>query len=429
MKNPDKMKRRDFLGKFSKTALAAAAGGLFGPKRSSYGGIGRNEKVTAAIIGCGWMGNHHIGYLSRRNDIEIAAVCDVYIPRYEKAKKRVGSHCQAYQDFRRILDRKDIDVIWVVTPDHWHAMIAVLGCQAWKDVYVEKPLTTTLHEGRKIVETARRYGRVVQVGTQQRSMKVFRQAIEHVHRGTLGHISKVRTWAGPNGDAGVEKPDKPLPGLDWDMWLGPAPWVPFSIKRFGAFRWFKDYTGGEITDWGTHLIDIARWGIRQDYPLTIQALCGSYDKTTMSNYRTVEVIYEFEGATMTWSQAPYELHDHKDYGIMFQGPRGRLLVDRERFLVEPASLGIPETRPPENFVEYFVTVEDHHANFLECVRSRQLPHADIEIGHRSTSVCLLGNIAVDLRRRLVWDGQRERFVGDEQANRHLYRPYRAPWHL
>jgi len=421
--------RRDLLNTLGKGTLAAAAGGLAGMPRRARARTSGNEKVVVGLIGCGWMGNHHIKYLQRRDDVEIAALCDVYIPRYEKALKKVGGLCRGYQDFRHVLDRKDIDAVWIVTPDHWHALLAIYGCQAGKDVYVEKPLTTTLHEGRKIVETARRYGRIVQVGTQQRSMKVFRQAIDIVHSGKLGHISTVRTWACPNFNVGIERPSDPPEGLDWDMWLGPAPWVPYSRQRYGAFRGFKDYTGGEITDWGTHLIDIARWGIRGQYPLSIQASSGSHDGLTMSGYRTVEVVYEFKSGTMTWSQGHHELHAGRDYGIMFQGERGRLIVERESYLVEPESLGITETKVSEEFEEYFVTVEDHHANFFECLRSRKLPHSDIEIGHRSTSVCLLGNIAVDLRRRLVWDGVNERFVNDEQADRHLYRPYRAPWNL
>ena len=425
-----RLSRRDFLNRLGKGTWATAAAGawMYSPRRS-HARIAHNERVAVGLIGCGWMGNHHIKYLQRRKDVEIAALCDVYTPRYVEAVKKVGGHCQGYQDFRHVLDRKDIDAIWVVTPDHWHPLIAVHGCQAGKDVYVEKPLSTTLHEGRKIVEAARRCGRIVQVGTQQRSMNVFRQAVGHVHRGTLGPISTVRAWAGPNFDVGREQISAPPEGLDWNMWLGPAPWVPYSRQRFGAFRGFKDYTGGELTDWGTHLIDIARWGMGEEYPLSIQALSSSAGGLTMSDYRTVEVVYEFPGCTLTWSQAPHELHAGRDYGIMFQGTRGRLIVDRESFLVEPASLGIPETNVSEEFEEYFVTVEDHHTNFFECLRTRTLPRSDIEIGHRSTSVCLLGNIAVDLRRRLTWDGWTEQFVNDEQANRHLYRPYRAPWHL
>ncbi|MHC4443549.1 MAG: Gfo/Idh/MocA family protein [Planctomycetota bacterium] len=428
-KSNTKTTRRTFLSTIGKGTLAVAAGGLAVRPRKSHASLSRNEKIVVGLIGTGWIGKHHLKYLKRRNDVEVAAVCDVFIPRYIEGIKRVGGNCQGYQDFRHVLDRKDIDAIWCATPDHWHPLIAIHACQAGKDVYVEKPLSTTLQEGRKIVETARRYGRIVQVGTQQRSMDVFRQAIDIVHSGKLGHISTARCWAGPNGDIGPEKPSDPPQGLDWDMWLGPAPWVPYSRQRFGAFRSFKDYTGGELTDWGTHLIDIARWGIREESPLGIQALGSSHKGLTACEYRTAEVIYEFKGCTMTWSQAPHQLHAGRDYGIMFQGQHGRLIVERQSFLVEPAKLGIPETKVPEEFEEYFVTVAEHHDNFLNCIRTRTLPHSDIEIGHRSTSVCLLGNIAIDLQRRLLWDGRTERFINDPPANRHLYRPYRAPWHL
>jgi predicted dehydrogenase len=415
--------RRDFL---KLTGAAAAAGLTFSMPRPARARLDAGEKIVVAVIGCGGMGNHHLSNLRKRQDVEIAAVCDVYTPRYEEAAASVGGGCKGYQDFRRILDRQDIDAVWIATPDHWHAMIAILACQAGKDVYVEKPLTTTVTEGRKIVEAARRYGSVVQVGIQQRSMEVYQKAIEIAKAGTLGQINTTRAWINPNYATGPEQPAPVPKGLDWDLWLGPAPWVPYSPQRFYSFRQFDDYAGGELTNWGPHLVDIALWAMGEDRPLTVQALGNTYRQLTCSDPETIEVIFEFPGATMTWSQAFNEQHAGKSYGTMFQGTEGRLIIDRQSFVVEPESRGIEPYYQPG---EYFITVENHHDNFLECVRSRRRPRADVEIGHRATSACLLANIAIDCQRRLEWDGDAERFIGDEQANRHLYRPYRAPWHV
>jgi len=425
MNDSVRLNRREMLKYLGGCGAASASLWLSQPQRS-HARISPNEKIVVGLIGCGGMGNHHLRNLIQRNDVEMAAVCDVHIPRYQQAVKTVGGRCRGYQDFRHLLDRKDIDAVWIATPDHWHAMMAVHACQSWKDVYVEKPLTTTVHEGRKIVETARRYGRIVQVGIQQRSMEVFRRAITIAHSGKLGHIVTTRSWIGPNWTFQYEKPENPPKDLDWNLWLGPAPWVPYSPQRFHSFRSFDDYAGGELTNWGPHLVDIALWAMKEDSPLSIQAHGGSYRQDTTHDHETLEIIYEFKGCTMTWSQSFYEHHAGKHYGIMFQGNRGRLIINRKSYIVEPESLGIQEFNQPG---EYYIRVSDHHDNFLECIKTRQLPHADCEIGHRATTACLLGNIAIDCRRRLLWDGDTERFVNDEPANRHLYRPYRAPWNL
>lgn len=418
--------RRELLRRLGTTAVAAAGITALRPRRA-YGRLGANEKIVVALIGHGGMGSHHLRNLVKRTDVEVAAVCDVYTPRYVEGVGVAGGHCQGYPDYRRVLDRKDIDAIWVATPDHWHTLIAIQGCQAWKDVYVEKPLSTTVREGRAIVETARRYGRIVQVGIQQRSMDVYQQAIRLVHGGRLGEVATARTWIGPNGSIAVETPQDPPEGLDWDLWLGPAPSVPYSPQRFHAFRAFDDYAGGELTNWGPHLVDIALWGIGQDKPLRVQATGGSYRALPGDDQEVIDVVWEFPGATVTWSQGFHEAHAGKRYGTMFEGTAGRLIIDRQSFVVEPGSLGVAEYFHPEK--DFFITVGQHHTNFLECIRSRRLPRADVEIGHRATSACLLANIAIDCRRTLRWDGSAERFIGDEQANRHLFRPYRAPWHL
>ncbi len=389
------------------------------------------EKINVAVVGCGGMGNYHLDALVQRDDINIIAVCDVYKPRYEsaleKVQEKMQGRCRGYQNYREVLDIKQLDAVFFATPDHWHTLNAIHACQAWKDVYVEKPLSTTIHEGREIVKNARRYDRIVQVGLQQRSLELFQKGVDLIHQNRLGHISSAGAWIGPNGIHGYETPEEPPEGLDWDLWLGPAPYVPYSPQRFHGFRAFHDYAGGELTNWGPHLVDVVHWGMRQEAPLTLSAVGGNFRALSGSDdYEVIDIIYQYPGFTMTWKQAHDLEHEGKTYGTKFLGESGKLYIDRNSFIVKPDSLGIPETEPEEYS---WIDIKTHHDNFFECVRSRMRPHADVEIGHRATSACLLGNIALSCRRELRWDGEKERFIEDEQANRYLYRPYRAPWHL
>ena len=239
-------------------------------------------------------------------------------------KKFSGKAPDGYQDFRRVLDRPDIDAIFAPTPDHWHPLMAILGCQAGKDVYVEKPCSPTVAEGRAMVQAARRYGRIVQLGTQQRSMTIFQEAIKLIHSGRLGQITSATCWIGVNGQR-VGMSSAPIPeGLDWDMWLGPSPWEPYSPDRQFGFMGCHDYArGGELTNWGVHLMDIVHWGIRQDRPLSVQAVGGSYRGSAGSeNYENVDVLWEYPGCTVTWEQRHQNQYLGHTYGIKFQGTEG-----------------------------------------------------------------------------------------------------------
>lgn len=426
--NDRTLSRRAFLG--TAATGAAAASTLAVPGRASAY-VGPNEKVRLAVIGCGGMGSRHVEALVENQQCDLAAVCDVYIPRCEAAAKTVedatGKRPDGYQDFRRILERNDIDAIMVATPDHWHPLLTILGCQAGKDVYVEKPACTTVEEGRAMIDAARRYGRVVQVGTQQRSMPLFQKAIELIHAGKLGDIGTASAWVGVNWPL-IEETVQPVPkGLDWDLWLGPAPWVPFSPQRLGAFRAFHDYArGGELANWGVHLVDIVHWGIQQDMPLSVQAVGGNpRGGAGADNYETVDVLLEYPGCTVTWEQRHSNLHAGKGYGISFQGTEAKLSIDRGSFVLEPG-LGIGEVvgEPERSWAN-----KDHHNNFFDCIRTRNRPAADVEQGVRSTMAILIAGIALRARRKLLWDGRAERFLDDDNANRHLTRAYRYPWRL
>lgn len=424
------LNRRRFIHCLSQTTAAAA---LIPKGLSSYAAhVGLHEKVRLGVIGCGGMGGRHIEALAVDAECEVVALCDVFQPRYEQWQAKVeelsGKRPEGYQDFRRLLDRKDIDAIFVVTPDHWHPLLAILGCQAGKDVYVEKPVCTTIEEGRAMVNTARRYGRIVQVGTQQRSMPVFQKAIEVVRSGRLGQITGAGAWVGTNGWGVGENPGPAPEGLDWDLWLGPAPKVPYSRERHFGFMGWQDYArGGQLTNWGVHLMDIVHWGIGQDSPLNVQAVGGSYrHHPGADNYETIEAVFEYPGCNVTWEQRHSSTHAGKGYGIRFSGTEGELFVDRGTFKVRPEGLGIEEFvgEPERSWAN-----PDHHHDFFRCVRTRVLPAADIEQGFRSTASVLLAGVALKVGRKLNWDGSAEAFLHDEAANRFLTRPYRSPWHL
>jgi len=421
--------RRRFLQSAGTGAVAAVA---LGSGKARAARVGPNDKVRLCVIGNGGMGSRHVEALAENNQCTVAALCDVGKARSHGAMVKhrdiTGIEPDQYQDFRRVLERKDIDAIFIATPDHWHPLLAILGCEAGKDVYVEKPVCPTVQEGRAMVAAGRRYGRVVQVGTQQRSMPVFQEAMKVVHSGALGKVTTASAWVGVNG-WGVGETPQPVPnGLDWDLWLGPAPYVPFSPERYFGFMGWHDYArGGQLTNWGVHLMDIVHWGIQQDRPLSVQAVGGSYQGGAgADNYEVIDAIFEYPGCTVTWEQRHSNEHDNRGYGISFQGTKGRLYVDRGTFRVYPADLGVPEYigEPEKSWAN-----TDHHNNFFHCIRTRQKPAADIEQGFRSTTAVLLAGIALKEQRKLYWDGEKEEFINDPQANQHLSRPYRAPWHL
>ncbi len=425
--------RRQFL---KRAALGASAFGML-PGRAASAldvarRVGANDRIRLAVIGTGGMGRRHVEALAENEQCELVALCDVAVGRFmpvaDWVEENTGKRPDLTQDFRRILERDDIDAVFVATPDHWHPLITIMGCQAGKDVYVEKPASTTVAEGRAMVEAARRYGRVVQLGTQQRSMEVFQRAMNIIHSGRLGQITTATAWVGINAWGVGEIPAEAPRGLDWNLWLGPAPEAPYSEERFRGWMGWHDYArGGQLTNWGIHLLDIVQWGIGQDRPISVQALGGSYrGNVGQDNYETIEAILEYPGCTVTWEQRFNNTHANKGYGVAFYGTEGALFVDRATIVVRPAALGIEEyVGEPEKSWAH----PPHHNNFFDCIRTRKRPAADIEQGHRSTTAPMLTGIALKARRKLYWDGDAERFVNDSQADQHLTRAYRAPWHI
>jgi predicted dehydrogenase len=417
-------------GQLSRRRFVGATGlGLVAPyfiRSHALGAADRkpaSDRVVAALIGCGGRG---MGLLSIHDDphCTIAAVCDVDRQRMEAAQQRIGK-CDAYQDFRHILDRQDIDAVLIGTPDHWHAAITILACQAGKDVYCEKPLCRTIDEGRKMVEAARRYARVVQMGTQYRSIARSRQACEWVRNGRLGQVHTVRLSHPCNPTHPCELGRQPPPHLDWDLWLGPAPWVAYHPARCHfTFRYFMDYGGGAVTDNGVHMFSVVSWALGTDHtgPVTVEA---SGRQVTPNLYDVpVEMRLRFEFAdpprVVQWEQP-----GSGALNLDFIGTQATLSGFWD-FQVTQGQADLSPTRRDEVHLE---RSDSHSGNWLECIATRQRPVMDVEIGHRVTSWSHLGTIAYRLGRKLRWDPAAESFVGDDEANRLLQNPYREPWCL
>ncbi len=425
--------RRDFIKQTIATGVALAG--------ANAKILGANDRIRVGAIGLGRQGRGVMNGFIKNQDVQIVGLCDVYEPQIAKAisdAKLEG--VQTYKDFRQVLDRKDLDAVIVATPDHWHALNTVMACQAGKDVYVEKPTSVTIDEGRKMVQAARKYNRVVQVGTQQRSGDHYQKAIEVVRNGQIGKVTFVRSWnfgnAAPDGIG--NPPDGQAPdGLDWDLWLGPAPARPFNANRFGvhpdrwsSFRWFWDYAGGMMTDWGVHHLDIVQMVMGVDAPLAVSAMGGKFAlPDNRETPDTLMVTYEYPGFVCTYENRECNGQglNGNGYGILFHGTDATLYINREYFEIVPEKgrKGVDHQRVKNNNKQG----ETHIRNFLDCVKSRQAPTSDIEIGHRSTSTCLLGNVALRSGRRIVWNAKLEKIEGDQAASKYLSREYRKPWKL
>jgi predicted dehydrogenase len=432
--------RRDFV-----KSLALGAGTALATSARSYGRtLGANDRLGIGMIGMGRMARGHLENLLQEPGAEVRALCDVYEPNLRFAVAQAPD-AKTHTDFREVLDRDDVDAVVIGTPDHWHALPTVMACAAGKDVYVEKPTAVAIAESRKMVEAGRRHDRIVQVGTQQRSAPHFRYAVDLIRGGTLGEVTFVRSWnygnAAPEG-VGSPPDGTPPPGLDWDAWLGPAPQVPFNENRFGvfldadleyqrwaSFRWFWDYAGGMMTDWGVHLLDIVQWALDVDAPETVSTHGGKFVLTdNRETPDTLQATFRYPGFVCTYENREgngFPLDGH-GYGIYFHGTEATLFLDRGGFRITPEGEdeGVPMQAQslPESHAR-------HMRNFLDCVRTRQAPVSDIEIGHRSTSTAILGNISYRTGRQITWDRETETIPGDTEASKLLDRAYRAPWTL
>jgi predicted dehydrogenase len=438
----EQINRRDFI----KRAAVSSAGLSLAMSGASTGSVlGANDRIRLGLIGCGRQGRDNMRHFIRQG-VEVAAVCDVYEPNLQKGLKAAGGKAKSLKDFRQVLDDKDIDVVIVATPDHWHALPTVMACQAGKDVYVEKPICVAVEEGKTMVEAARKYKRVVQVGLWQRSNLHFQRAVELVQDGLISKVSYARTWnysnIYPNGIGNPADSDPPT-GLDWDMWLGPAPKVPFNWNRFGVgdrwstFRYFYDYANGWPGDWMVHLMDIVQWAMRVDGPHTITASGRKfYLKDNSDTPDTLQITLEYPDFVATYENrlCNENAMDKHDYGIQFYGTDGTMFVDRDVFQVFPEGKEVEGKQVAQTAAMKMECADDglanHVANMLECMKTRKQPQTDIEYGYHSTSSCLLGNVALRSKERLEWDVARQRLSkGSPAAQKLLSREYRPPWKL
>ena len=429
MRLPQRISRRSFLTGTAGAVGAAVAAPCVVPSIV----FGANDRIFIGHIGVG----HRGGVNLKRFLSQTAAVCDVDKKHAERAREMVVSNngkCDVYTDFRKLLDRKDIDAVVVSTPDHWHALPTVLACEAGKDVYVEKPMTLTIAEGRAMVEAARRNKRIVQTGSQQRSMARFRYACELVRSGRIGKLQTVKVGIDGNIDASMLEPvGEPVPDcdppewLDYDFWLGPAPRRPYNPRRVHYhYRWWWDYSGGQLTNWGAHHLDIAQWGMGTDGsgPLEIEGNAKYHEDGWIEVPVWYHVTYKYAGGLTVLCGPDYQ-KSHGD-GVTFIGSKGTVHVNRGEISSEPAEI-IKEPIGDTDVHLYKST--NHDDNWLQCIKTRKLPVCDVAIGHRSATVCHLGNIAIRTGRVIKWDPVKEQIIGDEEANRMLSRPYRSPWKL
>jgi predicted dehydrogenase len=384
-----------------------------------------NERIRIGHIG---VGNQGRGNLTAhlRNTV---AVCEVDRTRLEAARARVheaSGTCASYSDYRRLLDDRNVDAVVITTPDHWHALIAINACQAGKHVYCEKPLTLTVAEGRALVRAARRHNVVVQTGSQQRSDARFRQACELVRNGKLGRIHTIRVGLPAVNFAGPAVADSTPPAqLDYDFWLGPAPQRPYNEKRVHYnFRFFWDYSGGQMTNFGAHDLDIVQWALGMDEsgPLSVEGTAQFHPERWYEVPRTSELTYTYPGGV----RVLVGQGNGTPGGARFEGSDGWIHVNRRAITGEPASL--LRTEFGERDVRLAVS-SNHHQNWLESIRAGRRPICDVEVGHRSATVCHLGSIALRTGRPLRWDAASETIQGDEEQQRMLQRPYRDPWRL
>ena len=421
--------------------------------------LGANERVHLGFIGFGLIGKRHVLDFKDRPDAALAAVAEVHRGRLDEAAAIMGGSPRKYADFRRLLDDRGVDAVVVSTPDHWHALMTMMACAAGKDVYVEKPTSLFVREGRWMVDVARRHDRVVQVGTQQRSGPHYQRARGLIRDDRIGRVISVRMWSYRNIMPGFGSPadGEPPPGLDYDLWLGPAPKRPYNPNRsLYHFRWFWDYSGGQMTNLGQHSLDIVHWCLGTDGPAAVSSAGGRLAlKDNGETPDTQDALFEYGGWTASWSHREASRGAPPPHGLEFCGTRGSLTISRKGFVVTPDPEIDPGGAVPRFGGAHPVggptatgervastmraeTVEDrsgdeydqfrrHARDFLDAIRSRRGPISDLESGHRVATACHLANLSLRLGRKLRWDPDGETIPGDPEAAALLERPYRAPW--
>jgi predicted dehydrogenase len=421
--------RRDFL---KHSALSTAALSLpawfIGQSAASP-----SETVRLGLIGCGGQGCGDAKNASRYG--KIVAVCDVDASHLATAQRDFPG-VEGYSDFRKLLERDDIDAVICGTVDHWHTLVAMAAMKAGKDIYCEKPLTLTIDEGKRLVDVQRQTNRILQTGTQQRSDAHFRLACDLVRNGRIGKISKVEVWLPAGLRQGPFRTSKVPEGFDYDFWMGQTPEIPYVKERTHfSFRYWWDYSGGTMTDWGAHHNDIVLWALEKDHsgPVSVEGkqlvdmIPGGF--TAASEYAVTYtydngVVHTCNSTTASEWHGGVKDRNGQQHGIKFHGADGWIWVTRG--VITASDRSLLTKKLPEDAPRVYVS-NDHMANFIDCVKSRKPTICPAEIGHRSASLCHLGVIAIRLGRKLKWDPAKEQFIGDDEANKHLSRPMRKPY--
>lgn len=448
MRQPTKTKRttlsrRQFLTDSLKTAGLGLALPTILPS-TVFGQNAPSNRITVGCIGVGRMGRGDLQDIVGLSDVQVVAVCDADQHRKEEAKKWVDGYysrqnpkgpvqvCATYDDYRDLLAQADIDAVMVVTPDHWHGVIAVDAARAGKHLFVQKPMTLTIEEGRRLSDTVAQYGVVCQVGSQQRSSQEFRLACEAVRAGRIGELTGVKVGL-PTDPSGPVEAAMPIPKtLNYDMWLGPAAWMPYIEKKvhpqndLGRPGWMRvtNCTWGMICNWGAHHMDIAHWGMGMELtgPTHIKGKAQYPSNGIWDVHGNFEIHYTYpNGLNLICADT-----GTNKQGVRFEGTQGWVYVKRGKIEASTPAIINPQFSSNEPRLYYS---DNHKRNFIDCIKTRSTTIAPAEIGHRSNSACILGGLAMQLGRPLQWDPDKERFVNDDQANRFLSRTQRSPWIL
>lgn len=423
--------RRAFLGQSAAAISALAFPAIIPASARAAGDTAPNSRIGVGLIGSGPQGCGVMGNFLRNQNARVLAVCDIQAERRESAKARVDhqygdSACDTYNDFRELLERSDIDAVIIASPDHWHVLHGIYAARAGKDMYLEKPMGLCAADNQALRDAIHRHKRVFQYGTQQRSSENFRIACELVRNGYIGELRHIEVGAPPSIPGGEVPPEPVPPGVDYELWLGPAPYAPFSKNRIINEYWWHntDYALGFVAGWGIHHVDIAQWGCDMDLSGPVEAEgTGEFPTEGFRNCATSwDIRFRYaNGVTMHYTDENQLTH-----GINFIGSEGRVYVRRSHLETDPKSLMDVKLGPDEI---HLYESNDHAGNFLECVRSRAETVCPIDIAVRSDMICQLSDIAMRLKRPLKWDPAVERFIGDDEANARLTRPMREPWKL
>lgn len=427
--------RRDFLKKMGALAMAGAVSpSLVNAKSPKASVMGANDRINIGLIGCNSMGWTDLLNAVNVPGVECVALCDIdkniINRRAAELTKNKGTKPELYGDYRKLLERKDIDAVIIGTPDHWHCLQLVDACAAGKDVYVQKPIANSIAECDMMAKAAKHYNRVVSVGQQQRSAKLWIEMKKFVDSGQLGHISRVNVWANFRY-AAILNPakDSEVPAhIDFDMWLGPAPERTYNASRHhGSWRMFWDYGGGLLTDWGVHLLDMALWGMKVDHmPNRVMATGGNwaYPDNFAETFDTMSVIYEFDDFVMTWNNTTIESGPYgKNYGVEFVGTNGTLVANREGWEVYPLQGKCEAAKCSPDYQDLTL----HHTDFYNCMRTRNMQTAcTIDNGAMCAKYAHLGNISARVGSALVYDNEKQRF-DNKEANKLIKPTYRKGW--